>query len=298
MHVFVTGATGFVGSAVVEELIGAGHTVLGLARSEASANALIAAGAKVHRGDLEDLESLRSGANAADAVIHTGFVHDFARFAEVCEIDRKAIEAIGDALSGTDKLLIVTSGSLIVTTPGRHATEDDRRNPASPNPRMSENAADNLVARGVRAISVRLSPSVHGDGDHGFVPMLINIAREKGVSAYIGEGLNRWPAVHRLDAAHLYRLALEQSPAAGTRLNGVAEEGIPFRDIAAAIGRQLNIPVVSKSPEEAAAHFTWFTHFASIDGPTSSQQTQKRLGWQPTQKGLIEDIEQGTYFKS
>lgn len=296
MRVFVTGATGFIGSAIVQELIGAGHQVLGLARSDAAANLLVAAGAGVHRGDLEDLDSLRSGAAAADGVIHTGFIHDFARFAEVCETDRRAIEALGSSLVGSDRPLIVCSGTLLIT-PGRLATEQDIPATSCTHPRVaSESAADAVTAQGVRVSVIRLSPSVHGEGDHGFVPMLINIAREKGVSAYIGDGLNRWPAVHRLDAARLFRLALEKAPDGGTRFHGVAEEGVAFRKIAEVIGKRLNIPVVGKSIEEAAAHFTWFTHFAAIDGPASSRQTQESLGWHPTQAGLIADIDSDGYF--
>ncbi len=296
MRVFVTGATGFIGSAVVQELLGAGHQVTGLARSDAAANALIAAGAGVHRGDIEDLESLRSGASASDGVIHTGFVHDFANFKEVCEKDRRAIEALGSGLAGSDRPLIVTSGTLIVT-PGRTATEEDRAAGSGSHPRVaSEEAADALASRGVRVSVVRLSPSVHGDGDHGFVPLLIGIAREKGLSVYVDEGQNRWPAVHRLDAARLFLLALEKGAAPGTRFHGVAEEGIAFRNIADVIGKRLGVPVVSKSKEEAAAHFTWFTHFASIDGPASSKQTQSVLGWQPSRPGLIADIDRESYF--
>lgn len=297
MRVFITGGTGFVGSAVVQELIKAGHQVLGLARSDAASKSLIDAGAAVHRGDLEDLESLRSGVAASDGVIHTGFIHDFARFKEVCETDRRAIEALGSALAGSDRPLIVTSGTALVS-PGRLATEDDPAPAKHDFPRVSEEAAASVAARGVRVSVVRLSPSVHGDGDHGFVPMLIGIAREKRVSAYIGDGLNRWTAVHRLDAAPLYRLALEKATA-GARFHGVAEEGIAFRDLAEAIGRGLDVPVVAKSPDEAAAHFGWFAGFAALDCPASSKLTQERLGWRQVQRSLLADLEErGSYFKT
>ncbi|AUD05824.1 SDR family oxidoreductase [Spirosoma pollinicola] len=295
MNVFLTGATGFIGSAIVQELIGAGHQVLGLARSESAASALIAAGAAVHRGDLENLDSLRSGAKAADAVIHTGFIHDFARFNEVCEIDRVAIEAIGEALTGSDRPFIVTSGTALVR-PGTLATEAMMPvTGADAHPRRSEQAADAVAERGVRVSTVRLSPSVHGNGDYGFVPMLINIAREKGVSAYIGEGLNRWNAVHRFDAAHLYRLVAEQATI-GARFHAVAEEAVNFKAIAEVIGKQLNIPVVSVSLEEAAGHFGWFAGFAGLDCPASSQQTQSILSWHPAQITLLADMAQGSYF--
>ena len=286
MRVFVTGATGFVGSAVVADLIAAGHGVTGLARSEAGATALTAMGAKVHRGSLEDHASLRSGAAASDGVLHLGFNHDFSKFAENCELDRRAILALGAEL-------IVTSGVALLA-PGRLATEDDA--PARHFPRVSEATAEDLADQGVRAGIVRLPPTTHGEGDHGFVPRLIAIAREKGVAAYIGDGSNRWPAAHRIDAARVYRLALEQG-ASARRYHAIAEEGVPFKVIAEVIGKRLGLPVVSKSPDEAEAHFGWFARFAAVDVPTSSAKTRAALGWEPKEKGLIEDLDQPYYFK-
>lgn len=298
MRVFVTGATGFVGSAVVQELINAGHKVLGLARSEENAKSLIAAGAEVQLGNLEDLESLRRGVAASDGVIHTGFVHDFTRFKECCEIDRLAINALGAELAGSDRPLIITSGIGILRIPDRLATEEDIPAESSPNPRVaSELAANAFGEKGLRVAIVRLPPTVHDAGDHGFVPILIGMAREKGVSVYTEKGLNSWPAVHRRDAAKLYRLALEKAPAGIVRYHAVAEEGIAFRNIAEAIGKGLNIPVVSKSVAEAAEYFGWFTHFAGMDCAASGKETQAILGWDPIHPGLIEDLDKGDYFK-
>jgi nucleoside-diphosphate-sugar epimerase len=294
MRIFVTGATGFIGTAVVRELIDAGHQVLGLARSDATAQSLVAAGAAVHRGSLEDLESLRSGAAAADGVIHTAFIHDFSNYGPAAEADRRAIETLGSALAGSDRPFIVTSGTLLVQRQGSLATEEDAHNPNFP--RKSEEAALALAPHGVCASVLRLPPSVHGNGDHGFVPRLISIAQEKGVSAFIGDGLNCWPAVHRLDAAHLYRLVLEKG-SAGSTYHGVADEGVPTREIAEAISRGLNVPVVSKSHEAAADHFGWIAAFFGIDGPASSALTQERLGWRPVQPGIIADLSAKHYFE-
>jgi nucleoside-diphosphate-sugar epimerase len=293
MRVFVTGTTGFVGSAVVQELMTAGHQVIGLVRSDAGAKSLAATGATVHRGDVQDLDSLKSGAAQADAVIHTAFIHDFSKFKESCEIDRLAITALGEALAGSSRPLIVTSGTGLLP-PGR-ATEDDA--PLPTHPRVaSEEAAEAVKARGVNVSVMRLPPSVHGDGDHGFVPLLIGMAREKGVSAMIGAGNNVWAAVHRLDAAKLYRLALEKGKGP-TRYHATAEEGVQFKEIATVIGRRLGVPVVAKSPEEAAQHFTWFAHFAAMDALASSAKTRASTGWNPTGPGLIADIDRDAYFR-
>ena len=294
MNVFVTGATGFIGSAVVRELLAAGHQVLGLTRSDAGAKFLVGAGAKVHRGDLHDLESLRSGAKLSDGVIHLAFIHDFSKFAANCETDKRAIEALGDALAGSDRLMLVTSG-VVLLAPGRIATEDDAPVPTSTSyPRASEVTAESLASRGVRASVVRL-PQVHDRVKQGLITYLIAIAREKGVSAFVGDGLNRWAAAHLLDTARLYRLALEKG-VAGARYHAIGEEGVPLREIADAIGRGLNVPVVAKSPEEAAGHFGALGYFVGADGRASSAQTQERLGWRPTGPELLSDLENMRYF--
>lgn len=293
MRVFVTGATGFIGSAIVNELMEAGHQVLGLARTDAGAQALISAGAEVHRGDLEDLNSLRSGAAASDAVIHTAFRHDWTRFAESCELDKRAIEAIGEALQGSSRPFILTGG-LAVIAQGRPATEDDPPVPvSSSHPRASEAAAAALQARGVSTALIRL-PQVHDTVKQGLVSYLITVARQKGVSAYVGDGQNRWAAVHRLDAARLYRLALEKHEA-GARYHAVAEEGVPLVDIAAAIGRGLNVPIRSISREQAQEHFGFLGMFAAMDLHGSSAKTRQQLGWSPAGPGLITDLENMHY---
>jgi nucleoside-diphosphate-sugar epimerase len=295
MRIFLTGATGFIGSAVVEELIGSGYKVLGLVRSDEKAKSLKAAGAEVHRGSLDDLESLRSGAAAADAVIHTAFIHDFSKFQESCDVDRRAIEALGSVLEGSDRPLIVTSG-LATVAEGRSATEKDAPRPPSPAlPRVSEITAEKLLARGVRASTVRL-PQVHNPVKAGLVTHAINLAREKGVSAYVGDGMNRWAAVHLLDAARLYRLVLEKGVPGG-RYHAVAEEGVPYGEIAQAIGRRARVPVVSKSPEEAEAHFGWRAFFISRDIAGSSALTQKELGWWPAGPSLITDLDAAQEFE-
>ncbi|EEE04318.1 SDR family oxidoreductase [Burkholderia multivorans] len=287
MRVFVTGATGFVGIPTVKELIAAGHRVLGLARSDEGEKSLAAIGADVHRGSLEDTESLRAGAAAADAVIHLGFVHDWSNFAQSCEIDRRAIETLGAVLAGSDKLLIVTAGTAGLAAPGRLATEDDDVPPDFPFPRVSEQTARSL--KGVRAAVVRL-PQVHDTVRQGLLTYAVAVAREKGVSAYVGEGRNRWAAAHISDVARLYRLALEKNEA-GAKYHAVAEEGVPMRDIAEAIGRALKVPVASLSAEEAPAHFGWLAAFAGHDLVASSEKTRKVLGWNPTGPGLIADLE-------
>jgi len=294
MRIFVTGSTGFVGSAVVKELISAGHTVLGLARSDAAAQWLMSAGADVHRGSLEDLDSLRRGAAASEGVIHLGFIHDFTKFKENCEIDKLAIEALGSALEGSGRPLMVTSGTGGLGVPGQLATEDDVPPPNSPLPRVSEQTAFAMLPNGVSASVIRL-PQVHDTVKQGLVTYLIAVAREKGVSAYVGEGLIRWSAAHVLDVARLYRLALEKHEA-GARYHAVAEEGVRMRDIAEVIGRALQVPVKPLAPEEATAHFGWLAMFASHDLLASSTQTQEKLGWHPTGPGLIADLEQMHYL--
>ena len=305
MRVFVTGASGWIGSAVVPELISAGHQVVGLARSDASAAALASAGAEVQRGTLDDLDGLRSAAAAADGVIHLAFKHDIAfsgDFQGAADADRRAVETVGEALAGSDRPFVIASGTFGIA-PGRVATERDGQNPdpamvalGGPGTRLgTAQATLDLASRGVRSSVLRLPPTVHGDGDNGFMATLIGIARDKGVAGYIGDGSSRWPAMHRLDAARLFRLALEMAPA-GAVLHGVADEGVPIRAIAEVIGRHLNLPVTSVSPGDAGDHFGWLAMFLDADVPASSALTRELLGWQPTHPGLIDDLDQGHYF--
>lgn len=297
MRVFVTGASGFIGAAVVTELLEHGHSVLGLARSEAAATSVAALGAQVLRGALDDSASLRRGVAQTDGVIHLGFNHDFSRFMENCALDRRAIDAIGAALEGSQRPLLTTSG-VAHLAPGTLATEAlGFKSVSSGYPRASEEATAALVARGVHASTVRLAPSVHGLGDHGFVPLLAAMAREKGVSAYIGAGANCWPAVHRFDAARLYRLALERA-AIGARYHAIGEEGVPFRALAEAIGAAIGVAPASVAAPDAAAHFSWFALFAAMDAPTSSAATRDLLGWAPRERGLIDDVGAAGYFQA
>jgi nucleoside-diphosphate-sugar epimerase len=307
MRVFVTGASGWIGSAVVPELIGAGHEVTGLARSDASAAALSAAGAQVQRGTLDDLASLRSAADASDGVIHLAFKHDIAfsgGFQDAAEADRRAIETFGGALAGSGRPFIIASGTLGIA-PGRLATErDDGHGPGSvaalsgSGPAMRLANAEmtlSFASRGVRSSVLRLPPTVHGEGDNGFMAALVGMARGSGVSGYLGDGSNRWPAVHRIDAAHLFRLALEQAPA-GSVLHAVADEGVPIREIAEVIGRHLDVPVASVPPEQAGEQFGFLAGFVGVDAPASSELTRELLEWQPTHPGLIDDLDKGHYF--
>lgn len=292
MHVFVTGATGLIGSALVPELLGAGHSVVGLARSDASADRLTRAGADVLRGELNDLEILRRGATGADGVVHLAFVHDFGDFAASVRADAAAITAMGEALEGSGKPLVTTSGLLGLPS-DRVATERDSASPA----RLSESSTLPFAGRGVRAVSVRLAPSVHGPTDrHGFVPALVDIARQQGSAAFVGDGSNHWPGVHVLDAATLFRLALEAAPA-GSLLHGAGDEGVPTREIAERIGRGLDLEVTSVAPEAAADHFGWMAPFFSMDVRASHAVTSELLGWEPTQAGLLEDLDAGFYFE-
>jgi nucleoside-diphosphate-sugar epimerase len=306
MRVFVTGASGWIGSAVVPELIDAGHQVTGLARSDASAAALAAAGAQVHRGTLDDLDGLRSAAAASDGVIHLAFKHDIAfsgDFQGAADADRRAVETFGEALAGSDRPFLIASGTLGLS-PGRMATEQDGHGSGSATaawgsgPEARRATAEltlSFASRGIRSSVVRLPPTNHGDGDNGFMATLVAIARAKGVSGYLGDGSNRWPAVHRLDSAHLFRLALEQAPA-GSTLHAIDDEGVPIRAVAEVIGRHLDLPVVAIAPEDAGEHFSWLATFIGMDSPASSTLTRELLGWHPTHPGLIDDLDKGYYF--
>ena len=293
MRVFVTGATGFIGSAIVDDLLAAGHQVVGLARSDTSAKLLESRGVEVLRGSLDDLDILKHGAANSDGVIHCAFIHDFTDYAGSVKKDQLAIQTFGTALEGTNRPLVISSGILGLAN-NRIATEQDQANLEKLPRGLAEEITVSFSSKDVRSSVIRLPPSVHGKGDHGFIPRIIAIAREKGVSAYIGDGLNRWPSVHRVDVAQLYRLALEKG-AAGSRYHGVADEGIPFRDIAEVIGKQLNLPVVSKPIEEAIGHFGFLGRFIQFDSPASSKHTKQEFGWQPTQNSLLTDMEQN-YF--
>ena len=300
MRVFVTGASGFIGSAVVQELLGAGHEVLGLARSDAAADSLSRAGAAVHRGSLDDLASLRAGADAADGVVHTAYKHDLAfsgGFAEAAAHDHVVVAELAAALAGSDRPLVIASGTAGLPA-GRVSTERDVADPTSHGAARlpSEQAVLAAAADGVRSSVLRLPPSVHGEGDQGFVATLVQVARDRGASGYVGDGSNRWPAVHRLDAARLFRLAVEQAPA-GSVLHAPAEEGIAVRDLAEVIGRHLDLPLLSVAPEEAGTHFGWLGAFIGADVPSSSALTQELLDWRPTHPGLVADLEEGHYFE-
>jgi nucleoside-diphosphate-sugar epimerase len=305
MRVFVTGASGWIGSAVVPELLSAGHQVVGLARSDASATALAAAGAEVLRGTIDDLDTLRTAAAASDGVIHLAFKHDIAfsgGFEAAADADRRAVETFGEALAGSDRPFVIASGTAglvpgrVATERGGHGTAGTEYLPAGP--RIRRGTAEltlSLASRGVRSSALRLPPTVHGDGDNGFMATIVGIARDKGVSGYLGDGSNRWPAVHRLDAAHMFRLALEDAPA-GSTLHAIADEGVPIRAVAEVIGRHLGLPVAAIPPEDAAEHFTWLAGFIGLDSPASSALTRQLLGWQPTQPGLLDDLDKGHYF--